>query len=124
MGTTHADYFYDDIPVTRNLSRKETIENYEKNTGLVIIETFETLNPEEIPAVLVANHGPFVWGRDPRDAVFHAVIVEYLAKMEIHTRLLNPEARRPPQYLVDKHYQRKHGANAYYGQQKKEIDQH
>jgi L-ribulose-5-phosphate 4-epimerase len=124
MGTTHADYFYDDIPVTRNLSRKETIENYEKNTGLVIIETFETLNPEEIPAVLVANHGPFVWGRDPQDAVFHAVIVEYLAKMEIHTRLLNPEAPRPPQYLVDKHYQRKHGANAYYGQQKKEIDQH
>lgn len=119
MGTTHADYFYGDIPVTRNLSRKETIENYEKNTGLVIIETFETLNPEEIPAVLVANHGPFMWGRDPQDAVFHAVIVEYLAKMEIHTRLLNHEAPRPPQYLVDKHYQRKHGVNAYYGQQKK-----
>ena len=119
MGTTHADYFYGDIPVTRELSTKETTENYERNTGLVIVETFRTLNSEEIPAVLVANHGPFVWDRNPRDAVHHAIIVEFLAKMEIHTRGLNPEAPRPPQCLVDKHYRRKHGADAYYGQQKK-----
>ena len=76
MGTTHADYFYGDIPVTRQLSRKETTGNYEKNTGVVIVETFHTLNPEEIPAVLVANHGPFVWGRNPQGAVFNAIMVE------------------------------------------------
>jgi L-ribulose-5-phosphate 4-epimerase len=116
MGTTHADYFFGDIPVTRELSAEETIENYEKNTGLVIIETFRTLNPVEIPAVLVANHGPFVWGRNPQDAVHNAVIAEFLAKMEVHTKGLNPAAPRPPQYLVDKHYRRKHGADAYYGQ--------
>lgn len=116
MGTTHADYFYGDIPLTRELSREETIESYERNTGLVIVETFRRLNPAEIPAVLVANHGPFVWGRDPRDAVHNAVIVEFLAKIEIHIRSLNPDAPRPPQYLIDKHYRRKHGADAYYGQ--------
>jgi L-ribulose-5-phosphate 4-epimerase len=116
MGTTHADYFYGDIPVTRRLTKKETIENYEKNTGLVIVETFATYNPEEIPAALVANHGPFAWGLDPFDAVNNAVIVEFLAKIETHTSQLNPKARRPPQHLIDKHYFRKHGVNAYYGQ--------
>ena len=116
MGTTHADYFYGDIPVTRQLSANETIRDYERNTGLVIVETFRALNPAEIPAVLVANHGPFVWGQDPKDAVHNAVIVEFLAKMEIHARGLNPEAPRPPQHLVDKHYRRKHGPDAYYGQ--------
>ena len=115
MGTTHADYFYGDIPVTRELSAKETTVDYEKNTGLVIVEKFRTLNPAEIPAVLVANHGPFVWGPSPQDAVHNAVIVEFLAKMEIHARGLNPEAPRPPQHLVDKHYRRKHGPDAYYG---------
>ena len=119
MGTTHADYFYGDIPVTRPLTESETKDNYEKNTGLVIVETFQTLNPAEIPAVLVANHGPFVWGPDPHKAVHNAVIVEFLAKMEFKTRLLNPQACRPPQYLIDKHYLRKHGKNAYYGQLKK-----
>ena len=119
MGTTQADYFFGDIPVTREMSRTETSKDYEKNTGLVITEAFNILNPEEIPAVLVANHGPFVWGPNPRDAVHHAIIVEFLAKMEVHTRGLNPEAPRPPQCLVDKHYRRKHGAGAYYGQQKK-----
>ena len=118
MGTTHADYFYGDIPITRQLTKKETAENYEKNTGLVIVETFETHNPDEIPAVLVANHGPFVWGLDPFDAVHNAEIVEFLAKIETHTRQLNPKARRPPQHLIDKHYFRKHGTEAYYGQQK------
>jgi L-ribulose-5-phosphate 4-epimerase len=119
MGTTHADYFFGDIPVTRQMSRTEISKDYEKNTGLVIAEAFENLNPAEIPAVLVANHGPFVWGATPRDAVHHAVIVEFLAKMEVHTNRLNPAAPRPPQYLVEKHYLRKHGANAYYGQQKR-----
>jgi L-ribulose-5-phosphate 4-epimerase len=119
MGTTHADYFFGDIPVTREMSRAETSKDYEKNTGLVITEAFTNLNPEEIPAVLVANHGPFVWGLNSRDAVHHAIIVEFLAKLEIHTRGLNPEAPRPPQCLVDKHYRRKHGAEAYYGQIKK-----
>lgn len=118
MGTTHADYFYGDIPLTRQLSAKETTGDYEKNTGLVIVETFRTLNSAEIPAVLVANHGPFVWGRNPQDAVYNAIIVEFLAKMEIHTRDLNPDAPRPPQHLVDKHYRRKHGKDAYYGQKK------
>ena len=118
MGTTHADYFFGDIPVTREMSRTETSKDYEKNTGLVIVETFRRLNSEEIPAVLVANHGPFVWGRNPRDAVHHAIIVEFLAKMEIHTKALNPKAPRPPQYLVEKHYRRKHGGGAYYGQLK------
>ncbi len=121
MGTTQADYFYGDIPVTREMSRTETSKDYEKNTGLVITEAFNNLNPEEIPAVLVANHGPFVWGLNPRDAVHHAVIVEFLAKMEVHTRGLNPEAPRPPQWLVDKHYRRKHGAEAYYGQKKNNL---
>ena len=116
MGTTHADYFYGDIPVTRQLTKKETAENYEKNAGLVIVETFSTRNPEEIPAVLVANHGPFVWGRDPFDAVHNAVIIEFLAKIETHSRQLNPKAPRPPHHLIEKHYLRKHGAKAYYGQ--------
>jgi L-ribulose-5-phosphate 4-epimerase len=119
MGTTHADYFRGDIPVTRELTSAETAENYERNTGLVIVETFSGLNPAEIPAVLVANHGPFVWGPDPTEAVHTAIIVEFLAKMEIHTTALNPKAPRPPQHLVEKHYRRKHGGDAYYGQLKK-----
>lgn len=119
MGTTHADYFFGDIPVTRELNRKETTENYEKNTGRVIVETFKVLNPTEIPAVLVANHGPFIWGKDPHQAVYHALIVEFLAKLEVHARQLNPQAPRPARHLIEKHYLRKHGQNAYYGQQKK-----
>ncbi|MGD2015272.1 MAG: L-ribulose-5-phosphate 4-epimerase AraD [Desulfobacterales bacterium] len=119
MGTTHADYFCGDIPVTRELTPAETIENYEKNTGLVIVETFRGLNSSEIPAVLVANHGPFVWGPDPLDAVHNAIIVEFLAKMEINTNALNPKAPRLPQYQLEKHYRRKHGGGAYYGQPKK-----
>ena len=121
MGTTHADYFFGDIPVTREMSRAETAKDYEKNTGLVITETFENINPEQIPAVLVANHGPFAWGQNPDQAVYHAVIVEFLAKMEVHVRHLNPEAPRPPQHLIEKHYLRKHGHNAYYGQRKENL---
>ena len=119
MGTTHADYFCGDIPVTRELTPAETIEDYEKNTGLVIVETFQRLNFSEIPAVLVANHGPFVWGSNPLEAVHNAIIVEFLAKMEIHTQALNPKAPRLPQYQLEKHYRRKHGGGAYYGQSKK-----
>jgi L-ribulose-5-phosphate 4-epimerase len=116
MGTTHADYFLGDIPVTREMTEAETLADYEKNTGLVITETFTQLDPQKIPAVLVANHGPFVWGSDPQEAVHHAVIVEYLAKLELHVRQLNPDAPRPPRHLIEKHYLRKHGPKAYYGQ--------
>ena len=116
MGTTQADYFFGDIPVTREMTQAETVEKYEKNTGLVIVETFKKLDPRQIPAVLVANHGPFVWGSDPQDAVHNAVIVEFLAKLELHARQLNPDAPHPPRHLIKKHYLRKHGANAYYGQ--------
>ncbi len=116
MGTTHADYCFGDIPVTREMTEAETVADYEKNTGLVITETFKMFNPQEIPAVLVANHGPFVWGPDPREAVDRAVIVEFLAKLELHVRQLNPDAPRPAQHLIEKHYLRKHGSGAYYGQ--------
>ncbi len=116
MGTTQADYFFGDIPVTREMTRAETIENYEKNTGLVITETFKTLDAQQVPAVLVANHGPFVWGATPQEAVQHAMIVEFLAKMELHIRQLNPVAPRPARHLIEKHYRRKHGPDAYYGQ--------
>jgi L-ribulose-5-phosphate 4-epimerase len=122
MGTTHADYFFGDIPVTRELTAAETATDYEKNTGLIITETFKTLSPQEIPAVLVANHGPFVWGSNPQNAVHYAVIVEYLAKLELHVRQLHPDAARPPRHLIEKHYLRKHGAGAYYGQSSKQTE--
>lgn len=119
MGTTHADYFFGDIPVTREMTAAETVADYEKNTGLVIAGTFKKLDPQEIPAVLVANHGPFIWGSDPLEAVHNAVIVEFLAKLELHARQLNAEAPRPARHLIEKHYLRKHGAGAYYGQRSK-----
>jgi L-ribulose-5-phosphate 4-epimerase len=120
MGTTHADYFFGDIPVTRELTQKETAQDYEKNTGLVIAETFRDLDPEAVPAVLVAHHGPFTWGSSAQEAVFHAVMAEYLAKMEIRIRQAHPKAPLPPQYLIQKHYLRKHGKEAYYGQPKRD----
>lgn len=116
MGTTHADYFRGDIPVTRQLTEEEITKDYEKNTGIVIAQTFENKNPMEIPAVLVANHGPFTWGKDGQDAVHNAVILEYVAQMEISARMIRPDAPIPANYLVEKHYTRKHGAKAYYGQ--------
>jgi L-ribulose-5-phosphate 4-epimerase len=118
MGTTHADHFRGDVPVTRSLTREEVEGDYEGNTGLVIVETFREggVSPEEVAAVLVANHGPFTWGRDAAEAVENARILEYLAEMEIAVRLLAPEARPPDDDLVDKHYLRKHGKGAYYGQ--------
>jgi L-ribulose-5-phosphate 4-epimerase len=120
MGTTHADYFRGDVPVTRPLSRAEVSRDYEMNTGGVIVETFTAtgLSPDDVPAVLVANHGPFTWGPDPLKAIEHAEMVEYLARVEWRARVLNPDAPRPDDFLVEKHHSRKHGPAAYYGQGK------
>jgi L-ribulose-5-phosphate 4-epimerase len=118
MGTTHADYFRGDVPVTRPLTRDEVEQEYERNTGRVIVETFESnrLSPSEVPAVLVANHAPFVWGPDAARAIEHAQILELVARMEWHASVLSADAPRPDQFLVDKHYRRKHGPKATYGQ--------
>jgi L-ribulose-5-phosphate 4-epimerase len=120
MGTTHADYFRGDIPVTRSLSESEVERDYEKNTGIVIVEAFEGLglSPLSVPAVLVANHGPFTWGADAFTAIEHAEVLEYVARVEWRARSLNPDAPRPCSYLIDKHHSRKHGPTAYYGQAK------
>ena len=122
LGTTHADHFRGDVPVTRALTRKEVAKDYERMTGLVIVETFrkKRLAPEEIAAVLVRNHGPFTWGQDAAEAVENARILEYLARMEILVRATGVRGvERPPAFLVDKHYLRKHGKGAYYGQERK-----
>jgi L-ribulose-5-phosphate 4-epimerase len=118
LGTTHADHFRGDVPVTRPLTRGEVLREYERNTGLVIVETFRAARRSavEIPAVLVASHGPFAWGADPFEAVEHARLLEYLARMELTVRLLAADATGPEQFLIDKHYLRKHGKDAYYGQ--------
>jgi L-ribulose-5-phosphate 4-epimerase len=122
MGTTHADYFRGDIPVTRPLRREEVEHEYEKNTGLVIIEAFTgRITASEVPAVLVAHHGPFAWGPDASAAVENARILEYLARLEWRCRTLKPEAVGPESFLIDKHYQRKHGPKAYYGQRGSRI---
>ncbi len=120
-GTTHADYFHGEIPCTRSLTTEEVEEAYEKNTGLVIIETLEKkkVNPMHTPAILCANHGPFAWGTDAKEAVYHAVVLEELAKMARMTEQINHQAEPAPQYILDKHFDRKHGANAYYGQKGK-----
>jgi L-ribulose-5-phosphate 4-epimerase len=120
MGTTHADYFRGDVPVTRPLRQAEVADAYERQTGLVIVETFRSagVSPDEVTAVLVANHGPFVWGTDPFAAVERAHVLELLARLAIAQQLIAPEAPRPDAYLIDKHYFRKHGAGAYYGQSK------
>jgi L-ribulose-5-phosphate 4-epimerase len=120
MGTTHADYFRGDVPVTRPMSEEEVESDYEKNTGLVIAEAFSglDLSPSDVPAVLVANHGPFTWGPDPFKAIEHAEVLEYLARVEWRVRTLNPAAARPAPFLVEKHHQRKHGPAAYYGQKR------
>lgn len=115
-GTTHADYFYGEIPCARNLTQQEIEEAYEKNTGLVIIEAFRGRNPIHNPGVLCANHGPFTWGRDAAQAVYHAVVLEEIAKMNLFTEILKPGLSPAPQCIQDKHFQRKHGPNAYYGQ--------
>lgn len=117
LGTTHADYFYGTIPCTRKMTAAEIENDYELNTGKVIVETFKELNPETMQAVLVHSHGPFVWGKSPIDAVKNAMVLEYIAKMASFDDLMEggkPEPIQPE--LLEKHYTRKFGANAYYGQ--------
>ena len=117
-GTTHADYFYGAVPCARSLTAEEVETDYEGNTGKVIVETFRSrgLDPAAVPGVLCRSHGPFTWGKDPAQAVYHAAVLEEIAKMALLTRQLNPCAAPAPQYVQDKHYLRKHGPNAYYGQ--------
>jgi L-ribulose-5-phosphate 4-epimerase len=117
MGTTHADYFYGPIPCTRSLTDEEIKGQYEKNTGTVIIETFRGIDPNAVPGVLVRNHGPFAWGTSAANAVHNAVVMEEVAFMNYHAMTLRPEAPCVSQTLLDKHYYRKHGKNAYYGQE-------
>lgn len=119
-GTTHADYFYGDIPCARSLTESEVNGEYEKDTGTVIIETFKNkkINPKYIPGIVVRNHGPFTWGKDPEEAVYHAVVLEEVAKMARKTEQVNADVKRVDQYLLEKHFLRKHGENAYYGQKK------
>jgi L-ribulose-5-phosphate 4-epimerase len=118
LGTTHADYFDGDVPCTRPLTEAEIAGDYEANTGAVIRECFAALklDPLAMPGVLVAQHAPFAWGATPAKAVYHGVVLERLARMLVHTCTVNPRAARVPRYLLDKHYQRKHGPKAYYGQ--------
>ena len=115
-GTTHGDYFYGDIPCTRKMTKDEISSEYEKNTGLVITETFNDISADDIPAVLVHSHGPFTWGKDPHEAVHNSVVLEELASMAMNTEIINSSAERMQKELLDKHYLRKHGKNAYYGQ--------
>jgi len=119
LGTTHGDYFYGEIPCTRKMTKSELEGEYEKETGTVIIETFQGKNPDAVPAVLVYSHGPFSWGGDAMDAVHNAVVLEEVAYMNFHAMMLEPGIPPMQQELLDKHYLRKHGANAYYGQTKK-----
>ena len=117
-GTTHADYLYGEVPCVRNLTKEEIDEAYEKNTGVLIADEFAIQNLDYIatPAVLCKNHGPFTWGKDAQEAVHNAVVLEEVAKMAARAELINPQIKPAPQELQDKHYYRKHGANAYYGQ--------
>lgn len=117
-GTTHADYFYGPVPCARHLTQEELDEDYEKNTGKVIIEEFTARNidPVAVPAVICHSHGPFTWGKNAAQAVYHAVVLEEVAKMAAYTRTVKPDAAPAPQHVVNKHYMRKHGPNAYYGQ--------
>ena len=125
IGTTHADYFHDDIPCTRDMKKAEVFGEYEKETGKVIVERFAGMNPDDTPAVLVKNHGPFAWGTDADNAVHNAVVLEEVAKMDfiastLHLNTLDLVDHVPSmnKHLIEKHYSRKHGPNAYYGQKK------
>ncbi len=117
-GTTHADYFYGPIPVTREMRKEEIIEDYERQTGTVIVETFKErkIDPNQVPGVLVNDHGPFTWGTSPSNAVHNAVVLEQVAKMTYHTIQINSDGIEMNQNLLNKHYLRKHGKDAYYGQ--------
>lgn len=116
FGTTQADYWYGDVPCTRLLTSKEIKSDYEANTGRVIIETFKRLDPMQHPAVLVASHGPFTWGKDVADAVHNAVVLEFIARLASETLRINPKVKPMQSVLLDKHFLRKHGPGAYYGQ--------
>lgn len=116
LGTTHADHFYGTIPCTRSITPCEIAGSYEAETGKVIVEAFQTRSPMEIPAVLVKHHGPFTWGKDANEAVHHAVVLEEIAFTNFHTLALTKDVASIPQELLDKHYLRKHGSDAYYGQ--------
>ena len=117
-GTTHADYFYGPVPCTRNLTQDEVNGDYEENTGKIIVETFgnRKINPSFIPAVVCSNHGPFAWGKDAAEAVYHAVVLEEIAKIALFTEQNNPDIKPASKYIQVKHFLRKHGPNAYYGQ--------
>ncbi|MGO4180457.1 L-ribulose-5-phosphate 4-epimerase [Paenibacillus sp. MCAF9] len=118
LGTTHGDYFYGEVPCTRAMTEAEINGAYELETGNVIVETFNKnhIDPNQVPSVLVNSHAPFCWGKDPHNAVHNAVVLEEVAKMALHTYQLNPNVQPMDQALLDRHYLRKHGANAYYGQ--------
>lgn len=116
LGTTHGDYFYGEIPCTRQMTEAEIKGEYEKETGHVIVETFKNRDPLMVPSVLVHSHAPFNWGKDPEEAVHNAVVLEEVAKMALRTYQINGETKEMQQPLLDKHYLRKHGKNAYYGQ--------
>lgn len=118
LGTTHADHFFGPVPITRPLTAEEVDDAYEANTGEVIVERFQGINPHEMPGVLVAGHGPFAWGKDAWDSIRNAVALEAVADMALSTHLLRPDSPDLEGYLLNKHYQRKHGPGAYYGQQK------
>jgi len=120
LGTTHADSFYGAIPITRFLSGEEIKEGYEKNTGKIIVERFKDINPLEMPAVLVKGHGPFTFGKTPSEAAENSFILENVAEMAFGTLRINPKSENLPEEILKKHYNRKHGPNAYYGQNKKE----
>jgi len=116
LGTTHADYFHGAVPVTRPMTPDAIATAYEANTGESIVDRFQGLDPRHIPAVLVAGHASFCWGDSVADAVHHAAVLEEVARMAYHTATLNPSVDALPQPLLDKHFLRKHGASAYYGQ--------
>ncbi len=116
LGTTHGDYFYGEIPCTRRMTEAEINGEYEKETGHVIVETFKYRDPLMVPSVLVHSHAPFNWGKDPEEAVHNAVVLEEVAKMALRTYQINGDTKTMQQTLLDKHYLRKHGKNAYYGQ--------
>ena len=117
-GTTHADYFYGAVPCSRNLTREEVDEDYERNTGKIIVETFRerNLKPLAVPGIICRSHGVFTWGKNAAEAVYHAVVLEELAKMALYTLTIKPDSDEVPEYILNKHYLRKHGANSYYGQ--------
>ena len=118
FGTTHADAFYGNVPLTRFLSKKEVKENYELNTGAAIVQRFKKLDPAAVPGVLVAGHAPFTWGKDAGDAVKNNLILERIAFMALHSVALNSKLKPLPKHILEKHHQRKHGPDAYYGQKK------